>query len=330
MTPKLFIGLWVAAVIAVIAAGWSYISQNTFEEADASGALILPEIVSKAKDIVAMDVTSDGETLKLARVGKDWKLASRADYPADLSRVRDVVIALSQMRKLEAKTANPEKYTLLNLEDPSKGGTGSSQVTFLDEKGGEVASIILGKVKDGLLGASGDATYVRLPDNPQTWLASGKAQAEAIVADWVDENIYKLDPQKISKITVTPKGGVPLVLEKQGDEYIVLDVPDPTKLKDTQQLKLEISPYAGIVLLDVRKAKEGGEPDQVSVVEADGTEITLKLFKEDKGNWLTVTASGDSDEAKAVTAKTAGWQYKIPPHVADGLSKTLKNYLKDE
>ncbi|MGI9372253.1 MAG: hypothetical protein ACR2OJ_07130, partial [Hyphomicrobiales bacterium] len=149
MTPKLFIGLWVAAIIAVIAAGASYLSQNTFEEADASGALILPEIVSKAGDIVAMDVTSDGETLKLARVGKDWKLASRDDYPADLSRVRDVVIALSQMRKLEAKTANPDKYTLLNLEDPSKGGAGSSQVTFLDDKGDQVASIILGKVKDG-------------------------------------------------------------------------------------------------------------------------------------------------------------------------------------
>ena len=121
-----------------------------------------------------------------------------------------------------------------------------------------------------------------------------------------------------------------MTLVKEGDGYTVLEAPDPSKLKDTQQMRLEISPYAGIVLLDVRKAKEGGEPDQVSVVEADGTENTLKLFKEDKNNWLSVTASGDSDEAKAVTAKTAGWQYKIPPHVADGLSKTLKNYLKDE
>ncbi|MGI9371022.1 MAG: DUF4340 domain-containing protein, partial [Hyphomicrobiales bacterium] len=189
---------------------------------------------------------------------------------------------------------------------------------------------ILGKVKDGLLGASGDATYVRLPDNPQTWLASGKAQAEAIVADWVDENIYKLDPQKITKITVTPKGGSPLTLVKEGEDYTVLEAADPSKLKDTQQLKLEVSPYAGIVLLDIRKAKENAEPDMVSVVEADGTEITLKLSKEGKDNWLTVKASGDTDFAKEVSAKTAGWEYKIPAHVADGLSKTMKNYLKGE
>ena len=112
MTPKTFAGLWIAAIIAVFAAAWIFFANNSFAPTDEAGDPLLPQVIAEAENIGGLDVTSAGETLALAYQNGQWSLPSRGDYPADLTKVRDLVISLAQMRTLERKTANPEKYSL--------------------------------------------------------------------------------------------------------------------------------------------------------------------------------------------------------------------------
>ncbi|MGI9483629.1 MAG: hypothetical protein ACR2OR_14860, partial [Hyphomicrobiales bacterium] len=108
----------------------------------------------------------------------------------------------------------------------------------------------------------------------------------------------------------------------------VLETSDTDRLKEQQALKYEISDYAVIDLIDLRKEKDGLSPVATGIVETPATKITVNLFKDDSGNWITVRAEGDNDEAKAITERTRGWQFKVPENKAKGLLKTLANYEK--
>ncbi len=328
MTPKTFAGLWIAAIIAVFAAAWIFFANNSFAPTDEAGDPLLPQVIAEAKNIGGLDVTSAGETLALAYQNGQWNLPSRGDYPADLTKVRDLVISLAQMRTLERKTANPEKYSLLDLGDPAGKDAKSTQVTIKTKDGKNLTSIVLGRVKPGLLGEAGSATYVRLADNPQTWLVSGRASTSANIAAWVDTDAYKLDPQKITKISVAQPDGTSISLVKSGDEYTVPGAPDPTKIKDKQGLKLDISDYAVIQFTDVRKAKPGLAPVVAGTVEAGDVNVQVDVFKDAKEYWIAVKATGDSDAAKAINTRTTGWQYRIGEAKAKALNKTMVDFEK--
>jgi hypothetical protein len=328
MTPKVFVSLWVAAIICVIAAGTVYFANNSFAPVDEAGDPFLPQVIAQAEDIGGMEVVSGGETLILDYKDGLWTLPSRGGYPADITKVRDLVIALAQMRTLERKTAITEKYGLLELGDPAGNDSKSTQVTLKTKDGKDLASIILGRVKPGLLGGAGAATYVRLRDDPQTWLVSGNANTAADITAWVDRAIYKLNPDKITKISVAHPDGASVSLFRTADGYAVPDAADPAKVKDKPALKLEISDYATIELNDVRKAKSGLTPVATGTVEADNVVLQVQVFADGKEFWVAIMAQGESDAAKALNARVSGWHYKINENKAKALNKTSAHFEK--
>jgi hypothetical protein len=61
------------------------------------------------------------------------------------------------------------------------------------------------------------------------------------------------------------------------------------------------------------------------VESADGLATTLRLRKEGDAHWLSVTvAGGEGDGKKAaeeITARTQGWEFRIPSWKADAILK---------
>jgi hypothetical protein len=73
----------------------------------------------------------------------------------------------------------------------------------------------------------------------------------------------------------------------------------------------------------------------VSVVKievADGPATTLRLRKEGDSHWLSVTAVGDGEAAKKaadeITARTQGWEFKIPAVKAESILKKRADLLE--
>src|SRR5258708_21640240 len=46
-----------------------------------------------------------------------WTVAERGDYPADVSKLRKLLLALSDAKIVEEKTSNPANYPVIGLED---------------------------------------------------------------------------------------------------------------------------------------------------------------------------------------------------------------------
>ncbi len=73
----------------------------------------------------------------------DWTVAQRGDYPADVSKVRKLVLALSDAKIVEQKTSNPANYSVIGVEDPSIPGAAGAEIE-LTAKDGKHA-VIVGK-----------------------------------------------------------------------------------------------------------------------------------------------------------------------------------------
>ena len=57
-----------------------------------------------------------------------WTVAERANYPADVSKLRKLLLALSDAKIVEEKTSNPASYAIIGVEDPTMPGAAGAEI----------------------------------------------------------------------------------------------------------------------------------------------------------------------------------------------------------
>ena len=62
-------------------------------------------------DVSSFRVRSGGETLTFeqSRPGR-WEIVERSGYPADAAAIREAIFQIAELRLLERKTSNPERF----------------------------------------------------------------------------------------------------------------------------------------------------------------------------------------------------------------------------
>ena len=57
-----------------------------------------------------------------------YLVAERADYPADLPKLKKLLLAMGDAKIREEKTSNPDSYAVIGVEDPSQPGATGTQI----------------------------------------------------------------------------------------------------------------------------------------------------------------------------------------------------------
>lgn len=245
MKQQTLVVLVVAA--AVVGAGGYFVSKSArpttpSDAAPASGALFA-DLKSKAPEVATIVVTragGGGETT-VTRKNNVWVLAGKGDYPVDVSHVTALIGGLADLRPVEAKTANPELYSKLGVQDvkPTKSDTPvppspdqptpppasegmPTLVTLKNEKGDTLLSVIVGNTKwnvDGSGNTSG--VYVRKAGDKQSWLAKrgtasvsssagggggGAIDLPTETLGWIDRPVINIPRDRLKRASVTGGG----------------------------------------------------------------------------------------------------------------------------
>jgi Domain of unknown function (DUF4340) len=353
MTPKAFVYLAVAATLSVLFAIVSYASNNQWGTGRAAGAKLFPALVSEASQIAAIEIKQGNDAIVLERKGGSWSIKTRDGYPVDPPKVRSLLVGLAEADLVESKTRRPDRYGVLELEDPAEKGAKSRLVRLIGAKGEAMGEVVVGKKRQEVLGTGKGGTYVRKPGEPQTWLANAELDAPLAVKDWVKTTVLTTDAASISRVTLEIPGEEPLRIEREaaaapakkdakdgkdgkeeaapapaGKLRFVGFPPDGKKLKDATAAETLARSLGSIDMDDVRKlvaTPAGPNVSTVKVETADGPTLTLRLRKEGDANWLSVTATGEGEEAKKaaaeITHSTQGWEFKIPVYKASSILK---------
>jgi hypothetical protein len=342
MTPKQFVLLAIAAVASTLLALTTYALDNRWSQGEVAGAPLFSSLAAASGRVGAIEIKQGTSALTLERKGEAWGIKERAGYSADTDKVRALVLRLSQADLMEPKTSKPDRYALLELEDPAGKDAKSKLIRAIDTKGYVIAEVVTGKRRADAFGAGKGGTYVRKPGDPQTWLASGDIDAPTAVRDWIRPQVFDADSSKISKLTVEIDGEEPLKVERAGDKdgkdvkvaFVGLP-PEGKKLKDTYAADTLLRAASAIEIDDVRKAvPPAGKPGKVSFETSDGLKVAFSLLKaEDANYWLGITVAGEGDakkQADEIGARVHGWEFKVSPGKAESLLKRRADLIDEK
>lgn len=331
MTPKQFATLAAVAAASLIAAILVYSARSNWGIADASGGRLMPSLAADAGKVARIVVTQGGETLTIAKSGETWKVASQDGYPASAEKVRALVLALTDATLAEPKTRLPERYSVLEVDNPSAKTSNARLIRLEDESGGVVGEVIAGKDRT----SGTPATYVRRPSEEQSWLASTRIQGGTALKDWTTARVFETETEKVSLVTVEVAGEAPYEVKRvDGGAHELPVIPAGKKLKYVNLIDNIVEAASFLDFERVRKATgaTGGEAGKVTLDIDKGLKVALKVRREKDAVWATLEASGEGDakkQADDINARTAGWEFEILPSKADTMLKKNADLLED-
>ena len=315
MRPRTLVALVVIGIVA-IAGGWYFgtAQQPGEQRAYNEGRLLFPGLAQKLQDAARVEISHQDKTTAIVKHGDTWGLEDRGGYAVQASKLRGMLTALTELRLVEQRTADPEQFSRLGLEDPNGKTATSNLLRVLDASGKPIVALIVGHRRVRTQGNVPEQVYVRRPDDNQTWLAEGSLQVDADPQLWLERDIMNIDHGRIASVAVT-HGDEAMDLALDGQK-LVLKTPadhppvDDYKLDDVDR-GLEL-----LTFQDVQTDKQpvGDKIGQSVYTTSDGLTVTATVFKGDKDIWARFSAKGSDktkDEADKLNAQLAGWTYQL-------------------
>ena len=326
MNPRSFYKLLIITTFAFIAAVTVWIVTPKYSTGTFFGEPLLPGLLAQINDVEVVSIEHSGKTLTFMRDNSGgWTLMEANGYPADKERIRNALIGLSHLEKIEPKTALPEFYPELQVEDNAGEKSKSYLVTLLNTDGEQLTSLLIGKNISGVTW-NGQGYFVRFPNDPQSWLVRGNVDVTGDQYSWMSARILPLIKGRISSVTVVDGTKTREAVYKRTDPTAALT---PTYLSDKHLItapdfieKME----QALTSFDFEEAIARPEnladevPFSSSLIETgDGLSIYLFLYLLDSNPYVAVvfTASDNADqdvrkEIAELEALHGKWLYRMP------------------
>jgi hypothetical protein len=298
----LFILLGILVALGVITA----LSQRDSSPPTSAGTVLLPGLNDVLNDVERVALQKGGgETVAtLEKRGDTWVVAEKAGYAADVGKLRQGLRALGDAKILETKTANPELYGRLGVQDLSAADASGVSVLITAAGGKQFGPVILGNAEGT------KQRYARRGAEAQSYLLDRNPDFPKNTSQWVNAQILDVRGERVQQVTIKHPDGETLAVSKSA--------PPPSDLTQGTVVNFDVANvpkgrellYAGVAnvignslrelnLEDVERA-DGAAPERPVEIEFktfDG--LVVKAVGTDRGeeHWLTFEASVDPEQA---------------------------------
>ena len=351
-----------ASVLVASGLAWWLIDRQAPGNAE-SEAMALPGFAARVDTVDRIEVLAAGgkRLVLIEKRDGQWLMPDRDGWPANQREVGSALFRLGQARRLEAKTADPQRHARLGVEDVTAAEAKGTQLVL--SGGGEPVRITVGNNHPTLGGS-----YVRVADQAQAWLLDEDIAPARNAPDWLDRRLLDLPMARLDTIAVTPATGRAFRLSRVDDRFSV-DGQSPLSMADADAGNTTASFTDQLALEDVAR-DSGAVATQTAVFESlDGLRITVAAWPQDGGTWARLSVELDEvsaaawfakpvpvgeddqsaeagvrlDEGKTAPAELrltslrlqaeawrkafAGRQFLLPPDRAEALMRTRNDYL---
>ena len=340
----------ITALLAVIVT----VNQRGGSPQSDRGRLLLPALADALESISRIEIVAGGNApvLVLTQESGRWVAANKGDYPADVSRIRAALTALSQARILEQKTANPVYYDRLGVEPVETADAGSTLLA-IDAGQGDRIAVLLGNEE----GQS--YRYARLADDTQSYLIDRNPDLPATAANWLDTELLDIETGRIREVTVEHADGQTVRVFKDAASaanFALENMPPDRELLYTGVTDTMAGALRTLRFEDVRAATPGEMPSSVTTYRTyDGLVIRALAFTSEAldDTWIAFEAAGDpaaaappedpadtappgdsgtvrdpQAEAASLAERLGSWQYRLPSHKVEQITRRTEDLLK--
>lgn len=312
------------ALVATAAVTLAIESRGLTSGSSASGPVVpnLEETIGGAQRIT---VTSADATYRIERTQQGWAMRDRDDYPVLSSRLAQLTEGLENLRYERRMTSDASKHERLGVTDPREGGRGIL-VQVEDGRGALLVNLILGVETSG--------TYVRRPDEEQTWAVEGDLPPLRDAASWMDLKPLNIPADRLARVEVMPAEGRAYILARDSvDQPWRIVAPALASLAQstvtaTAERLTQLSP------VDVRTAPaiQGTPRARVRATTFDGVAIDAELIQSDNRLWVKLVARAAPEQEAAaleINNRSAAWAYALSEMEAEALAPPLNRLIPD-
>ncbi len=323
------VGWLLAAGLAVIAFAIWLSSRRHLERDIMAGALVLPGLEHNVNSVTKVTLRKgDGTHTTLQKGGDAWRVEERG-WPADVGKVRKLLLDLGALNIVEEKTRLPANYPQLGVEDVSSPkATG----TFVDVTSpARTWAVIVGKSSGAKSG------YVRVAGAPQTLLAAPLVTVDSDPKGWLERTLLDVPVARVRQVEEHPAQGPAFTAareKKEQNDFTVGPLPKGRELSSAAAAEPITTALGSLTLDDVRKADPKADAPAAHALYRtfDGLELEVSGHKDGTHSLIAVSARSTSKdtaaEADQINARLAGWEFEIPEYKYNAMFSPLEDLLR--
>lgn len=348
------------AVTLVVALLVLLMPGKTGRESDVEMARLLPDLQGQVNDLDWLRISGAGGApiATLVRGDRFWRVEEADGYHADWDQLRTLLSDLSLAEIVELKTANPEYYARLGVEDVSQPGAGGLLVEFGNSSG--LPAVVIGNRAQGR-----DGHYVRLQDAAQSVLIDRSLEIPRDAEGWLDQTIIHIPDTEVVEVDIEHADGERVVARKASaddENFALQDIPEGRQIQSAWTVNSMANGLASLHLEAVAPEDriDWSAATRFGVVTADGLRVDVDLVAVGAGEadvnepgdaqyWLRLqagiyqtavegavdapvdTSEGAGDtlaRAAEINQRVTGWAYRVPKYKYDGMTKQLEDLLQ--
>jgi hypothetical protein len=318
MSRQRFIALVIAAVLAI--SGALYLSSQRNLPRDTRGVALLPYLAGELNTVTDLSIRrgSAAPAVTLHVQSGHWTVAQRGDYPADLPKLRKLLLALSDAKIVEEKTSNPANFAGIGVDDPASPGAAGAELSFTARDGKH--AVIVGK-------PVGEGNFARRVGENTTYSIEPGISFEAEPRYWIEPKLIDIAAADIQSIAVKAAAAPAYTVHRAAaaGSFELDGVPPGRKAADAAALAPSPTTYSGLTADDVGSPGDidFSKPSVVTVTLSSGNVITLTGTVSGDKHWVQLQASKDP----ALNAKAAGRAFELTGYRYDAIFRPLEQLL---
>ena len=344
MSPRVFLGWLVLTAVTVVLTIVVGLGRETSSFDLIEREPVFAQLRDAPESATQIEIESRFGAFTMNQSGEGWVTPDRDDYPIDEGDVRRLIVGLSDMRYVEPKTSNPERFYRLEVQDIDTELSDSVYVKVLTAQGEVLAETIVGRPSARFFEGRASGTYIREPDTNNVWLVTGVTNVQTRLIPWLQRNIVAIPANRVASVSVGAGEGAYTISRNapEDDGFTISGAPEGRELDGDKATSVSRA-LASLELEDVRPRDELELPDDAgtaSVTTFDGLTVNVRLAELDRKNWATFDAAYTGDPAdqteaavaaraaaEEINARVGQWVYWVPSAAYTNLTRPLDDVL---
>ena len=313
ITRKYYVALCCAVFLIVVL----FILQTSEREVAVKPRLF--DLIANESSIAAVEISRGNTRIAMVSTDAGWRISHHEklkDYPVDPLVMSRLIRFVLDAKYVERKTDRPEKLGKLGLALEVDQSASVGPVLLSVEAMSKESQVLVGN-----LSQSGLGTYVRVPNESQVWLVSGRVKLPLDVLDWISPVFLNIDRAEIVRATFTSPTGARVFVSAAGntESAIIENMPVGTKLAYDSVPDTALDALINLRLIEVRRADYHAWEDAASAEFelSSGSLILLRCTEINGKYWVLVARDGITDQ----------WSYAVDQYRFAQLTKEMNDYL---
>jgi hypothetical protein len=342
-------------VTLAVAAMVLLVPGKTSRQSEVGKSRLLPGLQEQVNQLDWLRIVGPGGTTvaTLTRGEGYWQVAEAEGYRADWTLLKTLLGDLAQAEIVERKTANPDYYGRLGVQDISLPDAGGVMIDFGEASG--LPSLIVGNRLQGR-----DGHYVRLQGSADSYLIDRSLEVSRDRLAWLDKSVVHVADNEVVEVGITQADGEQVLATKASaddENFSLQNIPEGREIQSAWTVN---SLATGLASLNFEAVAPESEIDwtgatHFALITADGLQIEADLAAQqgqeegesgDDEYWIRLRAGlyqtaldsavkppeeGDNEtaeRAESINQRVDGWAYRIPKYKFDGMTKHMEDLLK--